>query len=346
MANPFGNRGLITEPGEFFGRKEELRALFSLVQNRQCLSIVGDRRIGKSSLLYHAMQTAGQWLPAAATGANFIVAYLDAQSERCQTLAGFLSLALQALEGRAGGKVRLHADSIRPENARHANLAIFAELLGKLQPAGFFPVLCIDEFENLTRRPDQFGDDVFEALRSLANRGLIAYVTASQKPLPQLIEEEARLTSSFHTLLARLNLGHFTEAEAREFVTAPRPGVEFTDKEVQFILEMGHAHPLRLQIACWHVLEAKGAGQADFRELRTAINAESNELVGPVVKPRKERKEEGKEGKEGEARGAVLGWWVNMETQYKVLILAALLGACGGVAAAVAPRVIESLVQK
>ncbi|MGH7455296.1 MAG: hypothetical protein ACRENG_28345, partial [bacterium] len=47
----------ITDPKKFFGREEELRAILNRLRTMQSTSVVGDRRIGKSSLLYHIFQT-------------------------------------------------------------------------------------------------------------------------------------------------------------------------------------------------------------------------------------------------------------------------------------------------
>ncbi|MGH9843151.1 MAG: hypothetical protein ACREEM_30810 [Blastocatellia bacterium] len=60
--NPFTNRGPVTNPEDFFGRKDELEIVLSRLRSMQCVSIVGERRIGKSSLLYHLTQTGAEQL--------------------------------------------------------------------------------------------------------------------------------------------------------------------------------------------------------------------------------------------------------------------------------------------
>src|SRR5947208_13644839 len=53
--NPFAtNITAVWNPQMFFGRKRELRDICNAIAHRQCLSIVGTRRIGKSSLLWYA----------------------------------------------------------------------------------------------------------------------------------------------------------------------------------------------------------------------------------------------------------------------------------------------------
>ena len=49
--NPFYNRQRITDAASFIGRKSEIETLYSAVVTRQCRSLVGERKMGKSSLL-------------------------------------------------------------------------------------------------------------------------------------------------------------------------------------------------------------------------------------------------------------------------------------------------------
>jgi AAA+ ATPase superfamily predicted ATPase len=53
MQNPFICRGKIEAPNLFWGRSEEIRDIKTRLATMQSVSIVGERRIGKSSLLYH-----------------------------------------------------------------------------------------------------------------------------------------------------------------------------------------------------------------------------------------------------------------------------------------------------
>jgi hypothetical protein len=54
MNNPYTNRRTIKNPQEFYGREREVRRIYSRLSSShpQCISIIGERKIGKSSLLY------------------------------------------------------------------------------------------------------------------------------------------------------------------------------------------------------------------------------------------------------------------------------------------------------
>ena len=50
----------INNPEKFYGREEEIRTIVNRLKSMQATSIVGKRRIGKSSLLYHLYQAVPQ----------------------------------------------------------------------------------------------------------------------------------------------------------------------------------------------------------------------------------------------------------------------------------------------
>ncbi len=55
--NPFTNRGMVTDPADFIGRAEQMEEICTRLDKMESTSIVGERRIGKSSLLYQLALT-------------------------------------------------------------------------------------------------------------------------------------------------------------------------------------------------------------------------------------------------------------------------------------------------
>lgn len=107
MPNPFIISGRIERPEDFIGREGELRYIFgrleSVAQTGQphSISVVGKRRIGKSSLLYHLGQV---YTGRLSQPEAYLFAYLDLESAMCQALPGLLGAILETfldqLEGR------------------------------------------------------------------------------------------------------------------------------------------------------------------------------------------------------------------------------------------------------
>jgi class 3 adenylate cyclase len=233
--NPFIWRDGITKPSDFFDREVEQRALGNFLRGGQNCQVVGPRRSSKTSLLRRIEYRAPEWMESA------VVSYVDLQDPRCFTLSGWLSFASRQLH--------------RPTPA--ATLAEFIEHVEEMLAKGRRLVLCLDEFEELTKRREEFKRDFFLTLRACGQKGM-SIVTASGRPLSELTES-GDPTSPFYNTFPLVRLGPFAAADAEDFVNLYRPGVpRFTAGESQVILDFAKCHPLALQVACFHVLEAKG----------------------------------------------------------------------------------------
>lgn len=271
MPNPFFYGGPITDPDKFFGRKEELRTIFGRLSTAppQCVSVVGERRIGRTSLLYHLTQVYPQRL----TGAErYLFAYTDLQSVRCHKRSSLLAEVLEVFLDRA--EFDEHSDNGRwlaNLKLEAVDLPLFEEALERMHALGYRPVVCLDEFENLTVRPEEFDDDFFDSWRHVAQFGHIAFVIASKAPL-ELLSRSGKLTSPFFNIFAKVPLGELKPDEARELISQPsdRP---FTEEEVEMALRLAGCHPFRLQIACSIIYGEKAKGQADWKAVKRAYEA-------------------------------------------------------------------------
>ena len=90
ISNPYNMRGMISiESDMFFGRESEMRIIEGMLSSDppQSVSIVGERRIGKSSLafrVFHKIKKSGDTLA--------IFLDCDGLSEECQTKDHFFRL--------------------------------------------------------------------------------------------------------------------------------------------------------------------------------------------------------------------------------------------------------------
>jgi hypothetical protein len=248
-SNPFHWREGITDPDAFFNREREQNRIQNHLQNGGNCQIVGERRIGKTSLLRQVERMASRWNKTA------VVAFLDLMDARFSTRSGWLKDV-----GRQFGW-----------SPTPTNLVEFSERVDDMLKERHRPVLCMDEFEALTLEPDEFPLRFFSTLRACSGRGL-SLVTTSQTWLNELTKQHPHI-SPLYNVLPRLSLGRFSNEDAADFVTVSRPGVPpFTPEEKEEILKFASGHPLSLQVACFHVLEAKQNGDSLAAALREAEN--------------------------------------------------------------------------
>jgi len=246
--NPYAERGMIRHAERFFGRTRELEEIFSRIAAMVSVSVVGERRIGKSSLLYHISQTG-----AARLEAPFVFHYLDLQ--RVLSAEEFYQRACELL--RASGDT--HLDFERALEGKRV-------------------ILCLDEFEQVTSNA-AFDADFFNVLRSLMQTETLALIVATQRTLAELFQSSATLTSSFYNIFMFLRLGPLTETEARKLIEQPaeRTGQRFEKPDVDFLLNLAGTHPFRLNVAAALLYEAKLGGQVDFTAVRRRFEEEMQE---------------------------------------------------------------------
>jgi len=250
IRNPYTERAMITDPAMFFGRRAELETIFRRLAGSQCVAVVGERRIGKSSLLYRLTQpdVCQTHLP---DPARTVIAYLDLQGLGELTPTTILTEALRVL-GQVSGR------RVVPE--RHATESGFRNWVQAACRAGWRLVLCLDEFEYLARC-ENLDEGFFAYLRSLVNCFDLAYVTASRQNLRDLDPKIER--SEFWDVFAPLKLGLMPQDEARALVEEPhqRAGLPLTAGNVQFALDAAGRHPLYLQMVCYYLFEARRKGE-------------------------------------------------------------------------------------
>jgi hypothetical protein len=250
--NPYVARAMIKEPAAFVGRAVELHDLYTLLAGMQNCSVVGPRRIGKSSLLYHLTHpsTYRSHLP---NFAPYVFAFVDLQELAGLEPDDFFSIAVERLERASQG--RLQADV-----ERDGTLPGFRLFLMRATDAGLRLVLCCDEFEMLSQN-SRFGVDFFTYLRGLCSNYNLALVTSSRASLYDLCHLGDLQTSQFWNVFVERTLGLMPEDEARTLISEPftRAGGTITQEDVAFVLELAGCHPFFVQIACYHLFEARKA---------------------------------------------------------------------------------------
>lgn len=98
---------------------------------------------------------------------------------------------------------------------------------------------------------------------------IFTYVTASLHSIKELCTK-GNLSSPLYNIFLELPLGKFLPEETTEFLSTKIYGIEFDEREIEFIYSIVDNHPLNLQIACYNVLENRG-NKWDETNLRNII---------------------------------------------------------------------------
>lgn len=273
--NPFFHRGAIRRAENFFDREHETAQILGLLRNGQSVSLVGPRRIGKSSLLIHLTRPEVR-APMQLEPPHALFVLVD-----CQELGGAppeevyeaLLLGLLAEAEEAGL-------ALQPEDSPGTYRAL-DRALSQIVRKRLAVVLLLDEFELLAAN-EHLTPYFFARLRGLTTKYGLAYLTASQRPLFAITAEEEILSSPFFNIFVTLPLGLFAEENGRALLQQrlATSGVNFPPFLVEHLLRLVGPHPFFLHVAGYHAFQAISANEplqtaADLTRLDEQIEVEA-----------------------------------------------------------------------
>ncbi len=280
--NPFYHRGAIRRKEDFVGRGTELSQILGLLRNGQSVSLIGPRRIGKSSLLLHLVQPSVRG-PYNLDGPKALFVMLD-----CQELAGSPPEEVYELLLDGLAEAALDSRLDLSEMAQPGTYRALDRALQQVIQQGANVVVLLDEFELLAAN-DHLTPYFFARLRGLTTKYGLAYLTASQRPLFAITAEEEILSSPFFNIFVTVPLGLFDEHDARTLLNKRLDGsaIQFSERLINHLLFLVGYHPFFLHIAGYHAFQTmveKGvdpmADVESIRQLDNAIELEAESHLG------------------------------------------------------------------
>jgi hypothetical protein len=272
--NPFTYGNPISDPHRFFGREWEVKQIFGRLQNKEfeSSSVVGERRIGKTSLLNYladpgirAVQGLG---PEHCSFVYVDLQMVDATMGPDQLWRRLLMLMRRQCPDPEIGKLVTAL-----EGRKRLRTFDLDELFHQTDDRGHHVVFLLDEFDGVTTN-ENFRPDFYFGLRSLVIRHKVALVTSSRLELIELCHSPAVRTSPFFNIFANINLRQFSLEESRLMISRSldATAVRFSAGELEHVFDLAGLQPYFLQMACWLLYEAH---QADLAETaRSAFLAE------------------------------------------------------------------------
>ncbi len=252
MKNPYTHRSTVRDPQMFFGRTSVMNRLFALIANGQSVSVVGDRRIGKSSLLFAAGAPQVQERIPGYDFAHHRFLYVDLQGSIYREPDMLLAHLLRQLFPEADKGAGAGRSPVSPY--------AFEEAIAQANRQGVTVVFLLDEFDCVTRN-EQLNLPFFSFLRYMATNYELSLVVVSHTRLGDLCRTEI-VDSPFFNIFAMIHLAGLQEDAARELIRVPseRAGFSLAPYD-DWILDLAGSHPFFLQMLCFYLLEASRRGQ-------------------------------------------------------------------------------------
>jgi hypothetical protein len=251
--NPFTYGNPISDPRRFFGRDREVEQIFGRLRNEEfeSSSLVGDRRIGKTSLLNY-LTDPGVRAVHNLGPERYIFVYVDLEmvDETMGPEQLWRRLLILMLRHCQDQKVAEFLSVL--DQVERLDTFVLDEFFQQVDDRGQHIVFLLDEFEHVTANRN-FGPDFYYGLRSLIIHHQIALVTSSRQELIELCHSDTIKSSPFFNVFANINLRLFSEADRRRLVSQSLSGtgIEYSEPEMERVLDLAGLHPYFLQVACW-----------------------------------------------------------------------------------------------
>ena len=268
LDNPFYHRGAIRQAESFFNRQSEIKQILGLLHNGQSVSLIGPRRIGKSSLLLH-LTRAEVRAPMGLAPPHALFVLID-----CQEFGGsppeevYDALLTGLLDAAEDANIAVNTIS------QSGTYRALDRVLRQISQQDVLIVVLLDEFELLAAN-DQLTPYFFARLRGLTTKYGMAYLTASQRPLFAVTAEEEILSSPFFNIFVTLPLGLFSSQDAQSLLQTrlSQTDIQFSDSLTEHLLALVGPHPFFLHVASYHAYQYLAQGKSlDSKTERAALD--------------------------------------------------------------------------
>lgn len=229
----------------FYGRRKEIDLIYNSMSQGGCCSVVGTRKMGKTSILKHlsnsdVLEELGKEF--GIEPEKYLFIFYDL--ERINNESDFWE-KLQKIYRNLALKIKI---DLSYENSNSKGFERFETFLQQLSRNELRTILFLDEFDAAINK---MGEMFFSILRSFHGEYKISYVIASTTSLTQFINQGKLPITHFFNIFKEIELGFFSIAEAREMLMASseKGGIPFEEDDVDFLYRIAGPHPFFLQMA-------------------------------------------------------------------------------------------------
>lgn len=227
---------------DFFNRKEEIYTAIGFIRSLQSFSVIGERRIGKTSFLQQILLE--EVLKAHGIDPRkYIIIYLNIGSLPVITKEIFIKAIIERIKEQT----QIEAE---PES-------VFEKLetyVGKLASNDKNLIIALDEFE-ITTSILNFHFSYW--LRSIFERLNVMAITASRNTVAEITNDG--MASPLFNIFGNLFLGLFTREETEMMISEMflRGKEELDKEEISFLADLSGGNPYLVQLLGYHYYEER-----------------------------------------------------------------------------------------
>jgi hypothetical protein len=275
-----------------FGREEAIRFIVVESMRFKSVNLVGERRIGKTSLLNHLLGNQSKYFQHSKMQLPLILVRLDMQ-ENISNAEQFYGKALRGLFEALPSQSYLSNQSLqawleRLQAQPEATAIEFENELKRLKDVGLRPVLLIDEFERVFEQHLAAGfpfPDFFDGLRAQISASRLAMVLFTREKLVKYFTRHS-LTSTFPSYFQPLTIKELDKEAADDLLLRQPSDRPLTTEQARHARSWSGCHPCRLQCAgaAWYQANSGGKSAQWAKERYTEI-VEPLGLINPSYLP-------------------------------------------------------------
>ena len=271
IENPYITRNPVKDPSGFYGRDGTITRIFNDIARKQMQShcIIGERRIGKTSLLYQLIHD-------------------EVQERYIKNLEPFIFVRTDiplfpdappaVFFDEWAEDISKISQQVPPEEPGYLS---FRKFLRDVTDMGYKIIVLLDEFEASSGN-ENLDRGFFEFLRALTQNYDISFILFSRTPLQYLLRMEKFsniFSSPFFNTLNISYLGFLKETEAKSLVVEPaqKVGTDMTDF-TDFILEQAYYHPFLLQLLSSIVFDYKKSSDTNRKKILNEFKIQTEEF--------------------------------------------------------------------
>lgn len=267
--NPFQYGKPVRDPRDFFGSKREIKSIYQQIIALNSISLIGERKIGKTSLLLHLVHP--KTLAKYKIPENFLMFYIDISSCSFSRSSDVFRRFLECISEKITDKVKGEIYNLLKKN--HLHFQQFEDVIAKINDNNQKIVFLLDEFESISMVKQ---GDIFSKLRYLAQMYDVVFVISTVSDLRYLFREERFMTSPFFNIFTKYQLHGLDERASREFIIVnfERIGQKINPMIVDSIIGFSGTNPFFLKLTCYFYLEAITNGKKNFDDdLKSSIQS-------------------------------------------------------------------------